>query len=146
MKRVVSITAISAAVGTALYLTCPKEEEFQEYFEEWYTQNLWPVLKKLNGEHQDAPNENDNKSVIIGWIKTTASKAANTVEKNLLFDVLFPEKVTFEMYHLCRIAKIKLFCDEFPNGIELIFIGAGKHWFLNPAQGVVLLTLQKIKK
>ena len=146
MRGIVSVTAISAAVGTALYLTCPKEEEFYEYFEEWYTQKLWPIIKaKLNGKHQNASNDN-NESGIIGWIKNTANKAADAVEKGVLFNALFPEKAVFQMYHLCRTAKIKLFCDQFPNGIELVFIGAGKHWFLNPAQSAVLLTLQKLEK
>eukprot|EP00483_Globobulimina_turgida_P001471 UN01473 len=87
------------------------------------------VIIKKHVEHQNK---------LLKWISSTTRKVTNAVEKEALRHVVFPEDPAFVTYHLFRTATIKMYTDQYPHGIELVFIGAGAHWFLNPLQQFVL--------
>ena len=138
-KSIISVAVISA--GAVLYISCPSKESFQPFFDQWYETKLFPLIKrKLKGRKDTIidPNKND----LMTWFKNATKSATNTIKSNLIFGYLFPEspKVSDTNYGF-RIARIKMYVDEYPNGIELVFIGAGNTWFLNPLQGAVLTAI-----
>eukprot|EP00485_Elphidium_margaritaceum_P004562 CAMPEP_0202706580 /NCGR_PEP_ID=MMETSP1385-20130828/18983_1 /ASSEMBLY_ACC=CAM_ASM_000861 /TAXON_ID=933848 /ORGANISM="Elphidium margaritaceum" /LENGTH=70 /DNA_ID=CAMNT_0049365083 /DNA_START=101 /DNA_END=313 /DNA_ORIENTATION=- len=67
------------------------------------------------------------------------------VEKGVVFNMMFPDAAEFQTLHFCQVAKIKMYLDQYPMGIELIFIGAGNHWFLNPLQNALMLVEQRMQ-
>eukprot|EP01084_Bolivina_argentea_P271447 461882_1 len=138
-RSVASLTVISVGT-TALYFTCPSQDTFDEFFEKWYNEKLWPIIsKQINGNCSDNnQSTKPQQNKLLKWLKSTANKATNVIEKGVLFTTLFPNQAQIESYYLCRVAKITMYIDQYPQGMELIFIGAGNGWFLNPLQNALL--------
>ena len=133
-------TVVGVGSG-ALFLTCPPEDSFDEFFAEYYRTKMWPIIKR---KENDNPGNDDNRKSdmeLVKWLKKTANKVTDVFEKEVLFAILFPSGPKFEMYHLFRIAKIKMYTDQCPKGFDLVFIGAANGWFLNPVQNVMFTQL-----
>ena len=114
-----------AAIGFAachLWYTCPKPEEFDAFFRDWFEKKLWPKLKD-----QEKSQENSNKG-ITKWIKS-AAKGARTIVVAVAIKSLFPYKPRFTIYHMFCIAEIKMNPDATTNAQKLTFIGINGNWY-----------------
>eukprot|EP01083_Nonionella_stella_P019903 55249_1 len=139
-------TAVSVG-ATAMYFTCPLENTFSEFFEQWYNNVLWPLIKqKINGNNNGDQSNSTTENNLLKWMKSAANKATNAVQKNVLFEDMFPYEPQFETYHIFRVAKITMFIDQNPQGVQLVFIGVGNQWFLNPVQNVLLSVGDAVKQ
>mmetsp|Transcript_5682 Transcript_5682/g.9522 ORF Transcript_5682/g.9522 Transcript_5682/m.9522 type:complete len:155 (+) Transcript_5682:21-485(+) len=141
--KLVSLAVIGVGAAASLYATCPSEESFEDFFRDWCDHTLWPIIKekmKANGGDRRQKPGKSNKNKLVEWVKSAANKATDTIEKGLLLSALFPDgcQARFEMYHVFRTAAITMYTDQFPRGIELIFIGVGNTWFLNPVQRTIM--------
>lgn len=136
-RAVCTLTAISVG-ATALFYTVPDVETFDDWFQEWFMKELWPIIKKqMHGDGGKQNNGNESGNGLVNWVKNTANKATNAIEGGVVFTTMFPDEPQIEDYRIFHIAKVKMYMNSEPPE-ELIFIGAAGGWALNPLQKALI--------
>ena len=116
------------AVGAAAYhlwSTCPKQEEFDTFFKEWFENTLWPKMKQKDKKKN--PEKSNNS--VMGWIKSAFVGGVRTVAVATAYKLLFPNEPKFTMYHFFIIAEVKMRSTDQGATPILTFIGINGAWY-----------------